>query len=181
MLGRAISVRRHSLILGGARSGKTRHAEELGRKHPGDRVYIATAEPGDEEMRVRIALHRQNRGDGWRTVEEPLAVAEVLKRECAADRFVLVDCISLWISNLLFKGLEVRPEVDQLCALIPDLDGRVVIVSNEVGLGIVPASELGRRFRDEAGFANQLLAHACDEVLFMIAGMPLRLKDEHAS
>jgi adenosylcobinamide kinase/adenosylcobinamide-phosphate guanylyltransferase len=170
------SVRRHSLILGGARSGKTRHAEELGRKHPGKRVYIATAEPGDEEMRARIILHRKNRGADWRTIEEPLALAEILKRECAADHFVLVDCITLWISNLLLKGLKVGPEVDRLCALIPELDGRVVIVSNEVGLGIVPASELGRRFRDEAGIANQLLADVCDEVVFMIAGMPLRLK-----
>jgi adenosylcobinamide kinase/adenosylcobinamide-phosphate guanylyltransferase len=175
------SIKRHSLILGGVRSGKTRHAEELGRNHPGKRVYVATAAPGDEEMRARIILHRQNRGADWLTIEEPLALAEILKGECAADRFVLVDCITLWISNLLLEGREVLPEVDRLCALIPELDGTVVIVSNEVGLGIVPASELGRRFRDEAGIANQLLAHACDEVVFMIAGMPLRLKGGHAA
>jgi adenosylcobinamide kinase/adenosylcobinamide-phosphate guanylyltransferase len=169
-------VSRHYLVLGGARSGKSRHAEDLSRHHHGEKIYIATAEAGDEEMQVRIKHHRKRRGAVWRTLEEPVRLLEALQRECAADRFVLVDCLTLWISNLMLRGAEVRPEIDQAAGLIPKLEGTLVIVSNEVGLGIVPDNELARRYRDEAGFANQQFAAACDEVVFMVAGLPSKLK-----
>jgi adenosylcobinamide kinase / adenosylcobinamide-phosphate guanylyltransferase len=167
---------RHYLVLGGARSGKSRHAEDLARSHQGERIYIATAEPGDEEMRARIALHRERRGVGWRTVEEPLRLMDVLKRECGAGRVALLDCLTFWISNLMLQGEKVEPAIGQLCELVPRLEGTLVVVSNEVGLGIVPDNELARRYRDEAGFANQQLAAVCDEVVFMLAGLPLKLK-----
>ena len=167
---------RHYLVLGGARSGKSRHAEDLSRQHRGEKIYIATAEAGDEEMQARIKHHRERRGAEWRTLEEPVQLLEVLERECAADRFVLVDCLTLWISNLMLRGAEVRPEIDRATGLIPKLAGTLVIVSNEVGLGIVPDNELARRYRDEAGFANQQFAAACDEVVFMVAGLPSKLK-----
>jgi adenosylcobinamide kinase/adenosylcobinamide-phosphate guanylyltransferase len=167
---------RRCLVLGGARSGKSRHAEALARTHQGERIYIATAQALDGEMRTRIADHRERRGMGWRTIEEPVHLVQVLGRECAADRFVLVDCLTLWISNLMHQGGKVQPAIEQLCALVPALPGTLVVVSNEVGLGIVPDNELARRYRDEAGLANQHLAAVCEEVVFMIAGLPVRLK-----
>lgn len=127
-------------------------------------------------MRIRIARHRKRRGTGWRTVEEPVRLVHVLERECAADRFVLVDCLTLWITNLMLRGEQVQPAIAQLCELVPRLDGTLVLVSNEVGSGIVPDNELARRFRDEAGSANQQVAAACDEVVLMVAGLPLKLK-----
>jgi adenosylcobinamide kinase/adenosylcobinamide-phosphate guanylyltransferase len=167
---------RHCLVLGGARSGKSDYAEGLAQSHPGDRIYIATAEAGDEEMRVRIAHHRTRRGAGWQTIEEPLDLLQVLTRQSNAGRFILVDCVTLWVSNLLLKDLPVQEAVDQLCNMLPALEARIVFVSNEVGLGIVPDNALARRYRDEAGLANQKLAAACGEVVFMAAGLPLRLK-----
>jgi adenosylcobinamide kinase/adenosylcobinamide-phosphate guanylyltransferase len=167
---------RHCLVLGGARSGKSRHAEDLAGSHRGERIYVATAEAGDEEMRVRIARHRERRGIGWRTIEEPVRLADVLKRECAASCFVLVDCLTLWISNLMLQAEKVQPAIGQLCELVPRLEGTLVVVSNEVGLGVVPDNELARRYRDEVGFANQQLAAVCDQVVFMVAGLPLKLK-----
>ena len=169
-------VRRHCLVLGGARSGKSRYSEELGRAHGGERIYIATAEAGDEEMRLRIGQHRERRGAAWRTIEEPVRLTEVLERECGTKRFVLVDCLTLWISNLMHRGEAVGPAVQRLREVVPQLQGMLVLVSNEVGLGIVPDNELARRFRDEAGYANQQMAEVCEEVVFMIAGLPLRLK-----
>jgi adenosylcobinamide kinase/adenosylcobinamide-phosphate guanylyltransferase len=164
------------LIIGGARSGKSTYAERLAQSHSGELVYIATGEPGDEEMRSRIALHRERRGSKWYTIEEPIALAHVLQKECRAERFVLVDCMTLWISNLLLADKPIRAAVEELCTLLPQLDGMLVLVSNEVGMGIVPDNALARRFRDEAGFANQQLAATCSHVVFMAAGLPLRLK-----
>ena len=162
------------LVLGGARSGKSRHAEGLADGVAGDRLYIATAQPGDEEMAARIAAHRQRRGAGWTTLEAPIALAEAL--EGAAAPFVLIDCITLWISNLLLAEFEIAPRVEALAEALRARQGTVAVVSNEVGLGIVPDNALARRFRDEAGHANQRLAKACDEVVFLAAGLPLRLK-----
>jgi adenosylcobinamide kinase / adenosylcobinamide-phosphate guanylyltransferase len=162
------------LVLGGARSGKSRYAEGLADSVPGDRLYIATAQAGDQEMAARIAAHRQRRRNRWTTLEAPIALAEAL--EAADAPFVLIECITLWISNLLLAEIEVAPRVEALAEALRAGQGTVALVSNEVGLGIVPDNALARRFRDEAGFANQRLAQACDEVVFLAAGLPLKLK-----
>jgi adenosylcobinamide kinase / adenosylcobinamide-phosphate guanylyltransferase len=167
---------RHCLVLGGARSGKSQFAEALAKSHVGNRIYIATAEPGDEEMRDRIARHRARRGNLWRTIEEPLKLPQLLREEAKEERFILIDCVTLWVSNLMLNGLPVQEPVDELRNMLPQLEARVVLVSNEVGLGIVPDNELARRFRDEAGLANQKLGATCSEVIFMVAGLPLKLK-----
>jgi adenosylcobinamide kinase / adenosylcobinamide-phosphate guanylyltransferase len=172
----AQAMSRSILVLGGARSGKSRYAEELAGKHRGERIYIATAEAGDEEMRQRIADHRQQRGMQWQTVEEPIELPNALQDMCGEGRLVLVDCITLWLSNLMLRGRDVQREIDRFCMMLPGLEGTVILVSNEVGFGIVPENALARRFRDEAGFANQRIAAACDEVVVMFAGMALKLK-----
>jgi adenosylcobinamide kinase / adenosylcobinamide-phosphate guanylyltransferase len=164
------------LVLGGARSGKSRHAEDLALRHKGERIYIATAEPRDEEMQRRIAEHRRRRGTEWRIFEEPLELTNALQRACGDSRLVLVDCITLWLSNLLMLERDVGQEIERLCMMLPGLRGEVILVSNEVGLGIVPENALARRFRDDAGFANQRIAAACDEVVVMVAGLALKLK-----
>jgi adenosylcobinamide kinase/adenosylcobinamide-phosphate guanylyltransferase len=164
------------LILGGARSGKSRHAEMLGRAHGGSLIYIATGEAGDAEMAQRIKRHQAERGPEWTTIEEPVALASVLAREAGPERFVLVDCVTLWISNLMGLQRSVPAEVDALCRAIGNAAGTVCIVSNEVGLGIVPDNAAAREFRDAAGLAHQRLAAACDEVVLMVAGLPMRLK-----
>ena len=162
------------LVLGGARSGKSRYAEGVADSVAGDRLYIATAQPGDEEMAARIAAHRQRRGSGWTTLEAPLELAQAL---AGADApFVLIDCVTLWISNLLLADVEIAPRVEALAEALRARHGTVAVVSNEVGLGIVPDNALARRFRDEAGLANQRLAQACDEVVFLAAGLPMKLK-----
>jgi adenosylcobinamide kinase/adenosylcobinamide-phosphate guanylyltransferase len=164
------------LVLGGARSGKSRHAEDLALRHQGEHIYIATAEPRDEEMQRRIADHRRRRGTEWHTLEEPIELTNALQRACGERRLVLVDCVTLWLSNLLMLERDVGQEIDRLCMMLPALKGTVIFVSNEVGLGIVPENPLARRFRDEAGFANQRLAAACDEVVVMVAGLAMKLK-----
>ncbi|MFN4143488.1 bifunctional adenosylcobinamide kinase/adenosylcobinamide-phosphate guanylyltransferase [Aestuariivirga sp.] len=165
---------RLTLVLGGARSGKSRFAEGLASGIPGPRTYIATAEAFDDEMRQRIALHRAQRaGAGWETVEAPLDPAAVLR---SATGFVLLDCVTVWLGNLMHHGREVREEVAGLCAALAETPARVVLVSNEVGLSIVPENAMARRFRDEQGFANQKLAEVAGEVFFVAAGLPLRLK-----
>ncbi|MFZ5675922.1 MAG: bifunctional adenosylcobinamide kinase/adenosylcobinamide-phosphate guanylyltransferase [Pseudomonadota bacterium] len=168
-------MRRITLVLGGARSGKSRHAEALA-KASKQRVYVATAEIIDAEMRERIDLHRAQRGKGWRTLEVPLDLADALRGADRPGGFILVECITIWINNLIYHGKDVASEVKLLCGTLPKLKGRVVLVSNEVGLGIVPDNALARRFRDEAGRANQSLAAVADEVLFIAAGLPMVLK-----
>lgn len=165
-----------TLVLGGARSGKSGYAEKLVESQPGDWVYLATATAGDGEMTERIRLHRERRGEGWRTHEEPLALSTALQAQAKANTVILVDCLTLWLSNILFSELNVDSEVDRLLGCLPGLRGPVVFVSNEVGLGIVPGDALSRRFRDDAGRLNQALAAAADSVVFVAAGLPLRLK-----
>lgn len=167
---------RTTLVLGGARSGKSRYAEDLAAAHPGPKVYVASAVAGDAEMASRIAHHQARRGEGWTTVETPLAVIEAIARNDAKDRFVLFDCVTLWVSNLMHAERDVASEVERLAAVVAGFRGRLAIVSNEVGLGIVPDNPLARAFRDEAGRANQELAAAAEEVVFIAAGLPLRLK-----
>ena len=163
-----------TLVLGGARSGKSRFAEGLARGFEGQKTYIATAEPFDDEMRQRIARHRQERAaHGWATLEAPLDPAAALRQ---AAGFVLLDCVTVWLGNLMHHGHGIGGAVDGLLAALGEAQSRVVLVSNEVGLSIVPENAMARRFRDEQGIANQKLSAAVDEVFFIAAGLPLRLK-----
>jgi adenosylcobinamide kinase/adenosylcobinamide-phosphate guanylyltransferase len=174
------------LILGGARSGKSRLAEQRAAAHGGPVVVIATAEAGDAEMAARIARHRADRPRHWQVVEAPTGLADTLRRVAADDTCVIVDCLTLWLSNLM-TGAQPAPDAPAadapwvaerhaLLACLPALPGRIVLVANELGLGLVPDSALGRLFRDEAGRLNQAVAACCDTVTFVAAGLPLTLK-----
>jgi adenosylcobinamide kinase/adenosylcobinamide-phosphate guanylyltransferase len=167
-----------SLILGGARSGKSALAERIATETARDVVYIATAERLDDEMSRRIEHHRARRPARWTSIEEPLELARVLREHAREDRCVLVDCLSLWLSNLLGHADAARfeHERDALLATLPDVPGEIVLVSNEVGLGVVPLGELTRRFVDEAGRLHQALALQCERVVFVAAGLPFALK-----
>ncbi len=165
-----------TLVLGGARSGKSRHAEALVESQPGACIYLATAQAGDGEMAARIAAHRARRDARWTTVEEPLDLTAALGQACGPDRAVLVDCLTLWLSNLLGAGRDVAAECDGLLAALPEFKGPVVLVSNEVGQGVVPDNALARRFVDHAGRLHQDLAAAAQRVVFMTAGLPQELK-----
>lgn len=166
------------LVLGGARSGKSAFAQSQALASGLPVIYLATAQAGDAEMAERIAHHRAERPSDWGLVEEPLALAAALRAHAAADRCLLVDCLTLWLSNLLAAGDEtLTAETQALLNLLPTLPGRVLLVSNEVGQGIVPAHPLARRFRDEAGRLHQAIAQRCDRVSLVIAGLPLTLKD----
>lgn len=168
-----------TLILGGARSGKSALAEQLAREHDREVVYIATAEARDDEMRARIAHHRARRPAEWSCVEEPLALAATLAAHARAERVLLVDCLTLWLSNLLQAGgARFESEREALLDALPKLPGDVLLVANEVGLGVVPMGELSRRFVDEAGRLNQSIAAVAERVLFVAAGLPLALKGE---
>ncbi len=168
------------LILGGARSGKSALAERLAGEDGREVVYLATAEAGDEEMARRIADHRERRSRHWQTHEEPLALAGALERLSAPGRCLLVDCLTLWLSNLLALDDRSRwpREREALLTLLPRLPGRIILVSNEVGWGIVPMGELSRRFQDEAGRLHQALAACCERVILVVAGLPQVLKGE---
>jgi adenosyl cobinamide kinase/adenosyl cobinamide phosphate guanylyltransferase len=165
---------RLTLILGGARSGKSRHGESLVKAEPGPWTYIATAQALDEEMRARIAVHRARRGEGWRTVEAPVDMPDAVL--LAADRPVLVDCLTLWLSNLLLGELDLTEAKDALDDALDWRESPTVLVASEVGLGIVPETPLGRRFRDEAGLLHQRLAARADRVILMVAGLPMAVK-----
>ncbi len=166
-------------ITGGARSGKSRLAERLAENEGSPLCYIATGRPGDAEMAERIAAHRARRGEKWNTVEEPLQLTEAVKEADGRYRAVLVDCITLWLTNLLLTHEDAGralDEVRKLAGLLPCLTTPLVLVSNEVGMGIVPDNPLARTFRDLAGMANEILAAAADEVYVTISGIPLKLK-----
>lgn len=166
-------------ITGGARSGKSRLAEELALGFGAPLGYVATGGAGDGEMAERIARHRARRGDQWSTVEEPRDLAGALAGADGRFNAFLVDCITLWLSNLLFAGddsCRILESVEKLTRLFPLLTTPLIIVSNEVGLGIVPENRLARQFRDLAGEANELIAAAADEVYVTFSGLPLKLK-----
>ncbi len=167
---------RITLVLGGARSGKSRYGEALAEDQPGGCVYIATAGAGDGEMAERIRRHRERRGARWSVVEEPLALADAIRREAAPDRAVLVDCLTLWLANLMAAGRDVAAETEALVAALDAADGPVIVVSNEVGHGIVPDNALARAFRDHAGLLHQEIAKACSRVVMVTAGLSLVLK-----
>ena len=163
------------LVTGGARSGKSALAERLTLGLGADPVYIATAESGDDEMASRIAAHRARRGEGWRTVEAPQNLVGALDRTDGGPPR-LVDCLTLWLGNLMLAGRDWRAEGEALVGAIGRQTSPLVIVTNEVGAGIVPHNALARSFRDAAGELNQMVAAAVDEVHLTVAGLPLRLK-----
>jgi adenosylcobinamide kinase/adenosylcobinamide-phosphate guanylyltransferase len=171
-----MSLPRTTLVLGGARSGKSAYAEGLIRAAAPLATYLATAEAGDGEMAVRIAHHQAQRGAGWDTIEEPLDLVGTLLRVARPDRPVLVDCLTLWLSNLMFAERDIAAETLRLAACLGDLAGPVVLVSNEVGQGIVPDNALARAFRDHAGRLHQAVAAAATRVVFVTAGLPMVLK-----
>lgn len=167
------------LILGGARSGKSALAEQIADHSGLEVVYIATAEARDGEMGERIAHHQARRPEQWLSIEEPLHLAATLQQQAAANRCLLVDCLTLWLSNLLAAGDTVfECEREALLEILPQLPGRLIFVSNEVGLGIVPMGELTRKFCDESGRLHQTVASLCDRVTFVTAGLPMILKGE---
>lgn len=164
------------LIVGGARSGKSslaqKSAEFLGKK----RIYVATAQAFDDEMKERIRLHQQDRDSSWQTLEEPLNIADVITHRTCPDTVFLIDCLTLWLMNLMENGQDLFQAFAYLCAALKKAKGTVILVSNETGLGIVPDSALSRRFRDEQGRLNQQVASACEMVVFTVAGFPIVLK-----
>jgi adenosylcobinamide kinase/adenosylcobinamide-phosphate guanylyltransferase len=178
-----------TLIFGGARSGKSAHAEWMAADSGKEIVYIATARSGDEEMARRIAHHQKSRDPHWHTVEEPVALGDAIMQWSTPRNLVLIDCLTLWLSNLLFSEQQDFPEVGDIpapeafvrerAALLKTLEkaaGDIVLVSNEVGMGIIPQGAVSRWFVDEAGRLNQAVAAACDQVYWVAAGLPLRLK-----
>lgn len=162
-----------TLVLGGARSGKSRAAEALVTAHPPPWTYVATAQAFDDEMRARVAEHRAARAPGWRTIEAPLAAAAAVGAERGP---LLLDCLTLWLTNVLLAGQNVAAAGAALEAAVAARTAPTVLVGTEVGLGIVPDNALARRFRDEAGLLHQRLAAKADTVLFMVAGLPMRMK-----
>lgn len=167
-----------TLILGGARSGKSRYAETLAQQSGREVIYIATATAQDAEMQSRIAHHQASRPAHWQTIEEPLALATCLQQHAAPERLLLVDCLTLWLTNLLCAedASRLQQETTQLLQRLPELPGDIIFVSNEVGLGIIPLGELTRRYVDEAGRLHQQLAAQMQRVVFMVAGLPHLLK-----
>jgi adenosylcobinamide kinase/adenosylcobinamide-phosphate guanylyltransferase len=166
-----------TLVLGGARSGKSRYAEGLVQALPPPWIYVATAQAYDNEMRERISTHRTRRPAGWSTVEAPLGLVAAI-REAPEGAPVLVDCLTLWLTNVLLSERDVASEIDDLMQACRRAPGPLILVSNEVGLSIVPDNALSRRFRDEAGLLHQRIAEIADRVVLMVAGLPLVAKRE---
>src|SRR6201996_7233797 len=166
-----------TLVLGGARSGKSAFAEKLIADSGLAKIYLATATAGDDEMKARVAQHRAQRGEGWTTVEEPLALVDALTREATRGRAVLVDCLTLWLSNLMLAERDPEIEARRLTRFLGVAKYPIVFVSNEVGLGLVPGTPLGRQFRDAQGRLNQAIAACVPHVVFIAAGLPLWLKN----
>lgn len=173
-----VALPRVTLVLGGARSGKSRHAEAMVEEAAANGLYIATAAAGDGEMASRIRHHRERRGPFWTTVEEPLHLAHAIEAHALPGRPILVDCLTLWLSNLMLEGRAVEAETERLAATLAETTVPVVLVANEVGQGIVPENALARAFRDQAGRLNQRMAALADRVLMMVAGLPVTVKDE---
>lgn len=165
-----------TLVLGGARSGKSTFAEQKVEACGLQPFYVATGRAYDEEMHERIAVHRSRRGDAWQTLEEPLDLIGALEKASSPERVVLVDCLTLWLTNLMMDERDIIAETDRLVAALRLVRGPVVFVSNEVGLGIVPDNRMAREFRDHAGFLHQAVAAIADEVYFIVAGLPLKMK-----
>ncbi len=167
-----------TLILGGARSGKSRLAQQYGQESGLAVTFIATATAKDPSMRQRIEVHQAQRPAEWPLIEEPYCLAKTLRRQAREDRFLLVDCLTLWLTNLLLLDDNRRLEREQRALLqcLPTLPGEIVLVTNETGLGVIPMGELSRKFCDEAGFLHQRVARICDRVVLTVAGLPHVLK-----
>jgi adenosylcobinamide kinase/adenosylcobinamide-phosphate guanylyltransferase len=172
----APALPRLTLVLGGARSGKSRYAEGLVMERTPPWVYLATAEARDNEMAARISEHRHRRDDDWRTVEAPLDLPGAIAAHAGKGRAVLIDCLTLWLSNVMLAGRDLAAEQQRLVTALRNASGPVVTVSNEVGLGIVPDNALAREFRDAQGRLNMQLAAIADRVVLIAAGLPLILK-----
>lgn len=171
-----MNIYRRVLVLGGARSGKSRMALQLAEAASARRVYIATAQAFDDEMHERIARHREERDASWRTQDAPLDLADAIQETTDPECVVLVDCLTLWLSNIQLSERDPKHATNLLLEAVNGAAGPLVLVSNEVGQGIVPATPLGRAFRDEQGRLNQRIAEACDAVVFVAAGCPILLK-----
>lgn len=170
------------LVIGGCRSGKSGYALEIAEKIDARRhIFVATCQPHDDEMRQRVEAHRRQRSNRWLTIEEPLALPEAIQTHASPDTAVLVDCLTLWINNLLFQFADSRPDemairTDRMIRALQEASGPVILVSNEVGTGIVPENRLARMFRDAAGAANQQVAAVATSVFWMVAGIPVKIK-----
>jgi len=168
------------LVTGGTRSGKSRFAQNLADLENTRKAFIATAEPLDQEMKKRIAAHKKERPAGWSTVEEPIHLAETVKKCGETYDVLLIDCLTLWISNLLVnKSMNenaIRKNISSLVASCAEVSARVIVVTNELGMGIVPSNPLSRLYRDLVGKANQQVASAADEVYFLVSGIPMKIK-----
>lgn len=177
----SLELPRTALVIGGARSGKTAAALRVAEEAAPARVYVATARALDDEMRARIAVHRAERDASWRTLEAPLDLPEAIARECRADRAVLVDCLTLWLANLSGEGRDVGAATCALVGAVGAAAGPLVVVTNEIGAGIVPADAATRAFRDAHGALNRAVAAACDRVILVTAGVELVVKPAAAS
>jgi adenosylcobinamide kinase / adenosylcobinamide-phosphate guanylyltransferase len=172
-------VKKTILVIGGCRSGKSRHALHLAEQVPGQKIFIATCSPQDKEMEQRVLHHKQQRDTTWKTLEEPIFLPEAITIQGLKGNVLLVDCLTLWINNLIMDDQNAAKIDIHIIELIRSLDKAqcpVILVSNEVGCGIVPENELARRFRDIAGFANQKVASCVDHVIWMVAGNPVKIK-----
>ncbi len=176
MAGAATAKPASILVLGGARSGKSHYAMACAQASPKKPVLIATATAGDAEMTARIARHRTERGPQWQVVEESLSLCRALRENASPETIVVVDCITFWLANLMFAGRDIEAEVQALADGLHALEGSCLLVSNEVGSGIVPDNAMARDFRDHQGRANQALAAACSSVVEVTAGLPRLLK-----
>ncbi len=165
-----------ALVLGGARSGKSAFSERLAQSTGLERHYIATGRAYDDEMRERIVRHQDDRGPSWVTHEEPVELIRTLREIDRPERVILVDCLTLWVTNLMMAGEDIPARSADLAAQLLSLEAKIIFVSNEVGLGIVPENRMAREFRDHAGRLHQQIAAAADEVFFVAAGLPLRMK-----
>jgi adenosylcobinamide kinase/adenosylcobinamide-phosphate guanylyltransferase len=168
------------LILGGVRSGKSRMAQQLADNSGMPVTYLATALPGDDEMSERIATHRAQRPDSWQLIEEPYQLASTLQQQAQPHRCLLVECLTLWLTNLLLDSDPQRCEKERQALLetLPELPGEIILVGNETNMGVIPMGRLSRRFCDESGSLHQAIASLCDEVILTVAGLPLKLKGE---
>ncbi|MBN1930296.1 MAG: bifunctional adenosylcobinamide kinase/adenosylcobinamide-phosphate guanylyltransferase [Desulfobacterales bacterium] len=167
-------------VIGGCRSGKSRHALELAEKIPGNKkIFIATCVPYDDEMHQRVVRHQEERSNDWETMEVPVRLPEAINDHSQDGSVILVDCLTLWINNLLMEINDpdkIQDHIQRLSLSLKAAQGRVIIVSNEVGAGIVPENKLARLFRDSAGFANQSVAACADQVIWTVAGIPVPIK-----
>jgi len=172
-------VKKTILVIGGCRSGKSSHALFLAEQIPGQKIFIATCMPQDKEMEQRVLRHQQQRSSAWKTLEVPFYLPEAIHKNATEGHVILVDCLTLWINNLILeddKPENIDNHIQNLTQSIEKAGGPVILVSNEVGTGIVPENKLARLFRDISGFANQKVAACVDQVIWMVAGIPVKIK-----